>query len=418
MTSDRWAEINRVLDAALGLAEAGQLVFLREACKGDEELRSEVESLLAWHNPAQQFLSQPAFELIAEELAGERPSMLGQQYGPYHILSVLGVGGMGEVYKARDTRLNRTVAIKVLPKHLSERTDLRRRLEREARAIASLDHPHICALYDIGQERGVSFLVLQYLEGETLSQRLENGVLPTEHMMRYAIEITEALTQAHRKGVVHRDLKPSNIILTETGAKLIDFGLAKRQVMPPFSGGITVGHMAAKTESITEEGMLLGTLEYMAPEQLEGSEVDPRTDLFALGVVVYEMATGQRAFQAQSKAGLIAAILTAHPPPITTFQPQMPPELEQVVQKCLKKSPQERWQKASDLALQLKRIARTVPVEENFLDPRVDRLRRRSDSRPDRPALPRIPDRKVSRLGTPTPEVRTVRPHKPQARSV
>ena len=155
----------------------------------------------------------------------------------------------------------------------------------------------------------------------------------------------------------------------------------------------------AKRESITEEGMLLGTLEYLAPEQLEGGEVDPRTDLFALGVVVYEMATGQRAFQAQSKAALIAAILTAHPPPITTFQPQMPPELEQVVQKCLKKSPQERWQKASHLTLELKRIARTVPVEENFLDPRGDWLRRRSDSRPARPALPRNPDRKVSRLG-------------------
>jgi serine/threonine protein kinase len=177
----------------LGVAEAGRSVFLREACKGDEELRSEVESLLACR----------AFQLIAEE----------QQYGPYHILSVLGVGGMGEVYKARDTRLNRSVAIKVLPRHLSERTDLRRRLKREARAIASLDHPHICALYDIGQERGINFLVLQYLEGETLSQRLENRVLPTEHMMRYAIEITDSLNEAHRKGVVHRDLKPSNIMV-------------------------------------------------------------------------------------------------------------------------------------------------------------------------------------------------------------
>jgi len=364
MTSDRWAEINRLYNSAVEVEEKKRSSFIEEACGGDEELRREVESLLAYDQQAQQLLDRPAMQMAAEKLAIEPPSLVGRKLGPYQVQVLLGSGGMGEVYRARDIRLNRIVAIKVLPRHLLERSDLRQRFEREARAIASLDHSHICALYDIGHEGATDFLVMQYLDGETLSQRLRKGLLPTGEVMRYAVEIAGALEQAHRKGVVHRDLKPGNIMLTEAGAKLLDFGLAKRQpvslmappsALSPLARGTTGG--PTETKSLTEEGMILGTLEYMAPEQLEGKEADARTDLFALGVVIYEMATGQKAFQAESKASLIAKILTAQPPPIGTIQPVSPPELDRVVQRCLAKKSEERWQSAAELSSQLREIA-------------------------------------------------------------
>jgi len=237
---NRWEEINRIWDAALELAEAQRPAFLEEACHGDGELRREVESLLSYDRQAQQFIDRPALEVTAEKLAAEPPSLVGRKLGPYQILDILGAGGMGEVYRARDTRLNRMVAIKVLPRHLLERSDLRQRFEREARAIASLDHSHICALYDIGHEGSIDFLVMQYLDGETLARRLRKGPLLTAEVLRYAIEIAGALEQAHRKGVVHRDLKPANIMLTEAGAKLLDFGLAK-QNRPPLPRGTSRG---------------------------------------------------------------------------------------------------------------------------------------------------------------------------------
>ncbi|MSO23788.1 MAG: serine/threonine-protein kinase [Acidobacteria bacterium] len=370
MTSDRWEEINRLYNAAVEVEEKERTPFLEKACGEDGELRREVESLLAYDQQAQQFIDRPALQVTAEKLAGEPPSLIGRKLGPYQIQGVLGAGGMGEVYKAKDTRLNRTVAIKVLPRLLSERADLRQRFEREARAIASLDHPHICALYDVGHEGATDFLVMQYLDGETLSQRLRKGALPTAEVMRYAVEIAGALEQAHRKGVVHRDLKPGNIMLTETGGKLLDFGLAKRTggagalrtLIGAEEGSGTVQNVRGsarptQSESLTEEGMILGTLEYMAPEQLEGKEADARTDIFALGVVIYEMATGRKAFERDSKASLIAKILTFQPPPIGTLQPVSPPELDRVVQRCLAKKPEERWQSAAELTSQLQEIA-------------------------------------------------------------
>jgi serine/threonine protein kinase len=364
MTPDRWEKINRIYDTALEVGEAERAAFVREACQGDEELRGEVESLLAYDQQAQQLIDRSALELTAERLAAEPPSAVGRKLGPYQILGALGAGGMGEVYRARDTRLNRTVAIKVLPRHLSERADLRQRFEREARAIASLDHPHICALYDIGHEGNTVFLVMQYLKGETLSQRLKRGVLTTQEALRYSIEVAGALQTAHRKGVIHRDLKPGNIMLTEAGAKLLDFGLAKRQpVLSPLaqaSSGFSGGQAATESKSLTEAGMILGTLEYMAPEQLEGKEADARTDIFALGVVIYEMATGRKAFEGDSKASLIAKILTFQPPSIKAIQPVSPLELDRVVQKCLAKKPEERWQSATELISELQEIAATV----------------------------------------------------------
>lgn len=274
--------------------------------------------------------------------------------GPYEILSPLGAGGMGEVYRAKDTRLDRTVAIKVLPSHLSSDPERRQRFEREARAVSSLNHPHICTLHDIGHQDGVDFLVMEYLEGETLAERLATGPLPADQGLRYAVEIADALDRAHRQGIIHRDLKPGNIMLTKSGAKLLDFGLAK--LRHPDASSPVLSGLPTEKELFTGEGAILGTLQYMAPEQLEGREVDARTDIFAFGAVVYEMLTGQRAFQASSQASLIAAILQSNPPSISALEPTTTPALDRAIKKCLAKDPEERWQSAQDLASEIRWI--------------------------------------------------------------
>jgi len=278
----------------------------------------------------------------------------GSKLGPYEIIAPVGAGGMGEVYKAKDTRLDRTVAIKVLPSHLADNARLRDRFEREARAVSSLNHPHICTLYDIGSQDGVDFLVLEYLEGETLADRLKRGALPLDQALRTGIEVADALDKAHRQGVVHRDLKPGNIMLTKSGAKLLDFGLAK---LAGAEGGSVESALPTQQKSLTAEGSILGTLQYMAPEQLEGKEADARTDLFAFGAVVYEMLTGKRAFEGKSQASLIAAIMEHDPAPMSELQPMTPPVLDRVIKKCLAKEPDRRWQSAGDLHDELKWIA-------------------------------------------------------------
>jgi Tol biopolymer transport system component/predicted Ser/Thr protein kinase len=275
-------------------------------------------------------------------------------------VSQLGAGGMGEVYRARDTRLERTVAIKVLRPQLAGSPELRRRFEREARAISSLNHPNICTLHDIGHESGVDYLVMEYVEGETLAKRVAKGPLPPEEVLRHAIEIAGALEKAHRQGITHRDLKPGNIMLTKTGAKLLDFGLARLEVVHPLATAATISGPTEEPEAehkLTAEGAIVGTFQYMAPEQLEGKQADARTDIFALGTVIYEMATGKPAFSGKSKASLIAAILDSEPPAISTLQPMAPPALERVVKTCLAKDPDERWQTAHDVKLQLEWIA-------------------------------------------------------------
>jgi eukaryotic-like serine/threonine-protein kinase len=284
----------------------------------------------------------------------------GQRLGPYEILSAIGMGGMGEVYRARDTRLERTVAIKILPDRLADRPDLRERFEREAKTIASLNHPHICVLHDIGHHNGSDYLVMEHLEGDTLAQRLGRGPLPPDQVLLYAIEIADPLDKAHRKGITHRDLKPGNIVLSKTGAKLMDFGLAKlRQGIAPAAAPVSAFPTAQ--DPITVEGTILGTLQYMAPEQVEGKEADARTDIFALGAVVYEMATGKKAFQGKSQASVIGKILETDPPPISSIQPMTPPALDRVVKKCLRKDPDERWQSARDVTDELKWITRGPP---------------------------------------------------------
>ncbi|MGA7791753.1 MAG: protein kinase [Candidatus Acidiferrales bacterium] len=285
------------------------------------------------------------------------PLPAGTKLGPHEILAAIGSGGMGEVYKARDTRLDRIVAIKVLPAHLADRSDLSERFEREAKTIASLNHPHICTLYDTGHQDEIDFLVMEYLEGETLAQRLQKGPLPIQQVLQYATEIADALDKAHRKGITHRDLKPGNIMLTKSGTKLLDFGLAKlKQEVAP---AIPDSQLPTLKSAVTAEGTILGTLQYMAPEQVEGkqNEIDARTDIFAFGAVVYEMATGRKAFEGKSSASVMAAIMISNPPPMSSLQPVTPLALDRIVKKCLAKDPEERWQSARDVTDELKWIA-------------------------------------------------------------
>src|SRR3989338_562095 len=312
----------------------------------------------------------------------------GTLLGPHEIISLIGQGGMGEVYKARDTRLDRIVAIKTLPAHLAERPDLRERFKREASTLANLKHAHICVLYDIGHQEiaaedfdgsagfpstplgagqpaprvpaiagalprgtvGIDYLVMEYLEGETLSERLKKGALPLDQVWRYATELADALDKAHRAHFTHRDIKPANIMLTKEGSKLLDFGLAKLK-QEGAKATIPESEVPTAPGALTQHGTILGTLQYMAPEQVEGKtdELDGRTDVFAFGAVVYEMATGKKAFEGKTQASVIAKVLEHDPPPISSLKPMTPPALDRIVKQCLAKDPDDRWQTAADL---------------------------------------------------------------------
>ncbi len=289
----------------------------------------------------------------------------GTRFGPYEIQSQLGAGGMGEVYRARDTRLDRTVAIKVLASHLSSSPELKQRMEREARSISALNHPNICHLYDIGSEHQTEYLVMEFLEGETLADRLRKGALRPSEVLKIGIGVAEALSVAHQHGIIHRDLKPGNIMLTKAGAKLMDFGLAKSAAgAGPASGSAAPLLSAVRTMTdvtpvspLTTAGTVIGTIQYMSPEQIEGKEADARSDLFALGAVLYEMLTGARPFQGKSQISVASAILEQNPAPISSVQPLTPAALEYVIHTCLAKNPDERFQNAHDVELQLRWIA-------------------------------------------------------------
>jgi Tol biopolymer transport system component len=279
----------------------------------------------------------------------------GTTLGPYQILAPLGAGGMGEVYRAHDSRLGRDVAIKVLSPHLATAPEVRARFEREARTISQLNHPHICTLHDIGREGETDYLVMELLEGETLAHRLGKGALPVAEVLTLGAQIADALDRAHRAGVVHRDLKPGNVMLTKSGAKLMDFGLARAHGLAPVAGALTESPTVSRP--LTAEGTIVGTFQYMAPEQLEGREAEARSDVWALGCMLYEMTTGQRAFEGKSQASLIGAIMNSTPPPISSVSPLTPPALERLVRACMEKDPDERVQTAHDVRLQLRWIA-------------------------------------------------------------
>jgi Tol biopolymer transport system component/tRNA A-37 threonylcarbamoyl transferase component Bud32 len=346
VTSDRWARLEQLYHEALERAPENRAAFLAEACKSDSGLRREVESLLAQSvedldRPAWFHAPQPDGS-VASDVSNLQP---GASLGPYRILACIGAGGMGEVYTACDTRLDRTVAIKVLPKHFRRDAERKQRFDREARIISQFNHPHICTVHDVGEHQGVDYLVMEHLQGATLAERLKKGPLAPSDVLRYAAQIASALSHAHRHGVTHRDLKPANIMLTATGAKLLDFGLAKTSVSDP------------GTADLTERGVIVGTAQYMAPEQLEGRKADTRTDIFAFGAVVYEMATGRKAFEAESRAALVSAIMRADAPRITELNASLPRALDQIVRTCLAKNPDERWQSMHDVFLHLESIA-------------------------------------------------------------
>jgi len=286
----------------------------------------------------------------------------GTRLGPYEITAPIGAGGMGEVWRARDTRLDREVAIKVLPAGLAGNEQLRQRFEREARSISQLNHPHVCTLYDVGAEASdgqgtpLHYLVMELLEGESLADRIAKGPLALHDVLKFGRQIAAALDAAHRQGITHRDLKPGNIMLTRSGAKLLDFGLARTssEASAPLDG---LTNLPTEVKPLTQQGTIIGTFQYMAPEQLEGLEADARTDIFALGAVLYEMATGRRAFQGESKTSLIAAIVTSQPTPISSLVATTPPALDHILRKCLEKDPDDRWQSAHDVASQLQWIS-------------------------------------------------------------
>ncbi|MGZ7042208.1 MAG: serine/threonine-protein kinase, partial [Thermoanaerobaculia bacterium] len=360
MTPERWVDVERLYYAALERNPDERAAFLTGAC-ADEALRHEVESLFAYQAKARDFIETPAAHIrLASALRGlEQPSLagrfVGRVFGCYQLETLIAAGGMGEVYRAVDTRLNRTVAIKTLPEHLSNDPERRERFTREAKIVSSLNHPHICTLYDVGMQDGIQYLVMEHIEGETLRKRLERGALPLARALEYAIQICDALDKAHRRGVIHRDLNPANVMLTSSGVKLLDFGLAG----PRTPAGETNLEIPSehRSEGLTADGTIMGTLPYISPEHVEGTLVDVRSDIFAFGAVAYEMITGIRAFRGESQAALMNAILNGDPQPIVELVPDVPLPLAQTLSRCLAKDPNERWQTANDLLFQLRSIA-------------------------------------------------------------
>jgi serine/threonine protein kinase len=352
---EEWARVKEVFEAALLLAPSERSSFIASACGGDDALRRQIEELIASHEQAKSFLERPP--ALGALLP---PNLEGHQLGPYLLQSRIAAGGMGEVYKGRDTRLDRTVAIKVRPLHLANDPEARERFEREARVVATLNHPHICTLHDAGRQDGIDFLVMEFLEGETLAERLVRGPLPMTLALQLTVQIVSALDRAHRAGIVHRDLKPGNIFLVRGGkssvpptAKLLDFGLAKA------TGPVvaTDGTRTTTTRDLTVPGIIVGTVQYMAPEQIKGKDIDARADLFAFGSVLFEMLSGRKAFEADSNASVMAAILEREPPALSSVQPLVPPALDRLLMTCLAKDPDDRWQTARDLLRELQWVA-------------------------------------------------------------
>jgi len=354
---DRWKKISEIIDAALARPAHDHQAFLATVCEGDDDLRLEVESLLSYHADARGLMASPALDLMAGAIAADSEALIGGQFGPYRIEAHIGSGGMGEVYRATDTRLRRTVALKILPPHLAHDPYLRTRFDEEAQAVAAVRHPHICVLYDIGQEGETGFLVMEHLAGETLAARLARDLLSPAEIFRYALEAADALAAIHESGITHGDLKPSNIMLTAAGVKLLDFGLA---TLHPAMSATRAGAAAP----------VAGTLPYMAPEQVQRLATDHRADVFAFGALLYEMVTGEQAFDGRDRAKLVAAILTDTPAPIPAIAPASVRPLEPLIRRCLAKDPAERWQNARELREELQRLAAAVSGTTTVAPPR------------------------------------------------
>jgi eukaryotic-like serine/threonine-protein kinase len=356
MTPDRWQQISSVYQATLEREATERETFLQEACAGDEELRREVMDLLAHHQEAPRFMEAPALDVAARQLAHNRDSgLVSSQLGPYEILSLLGAGGMGEVYLARDPRLERVVALKILPPEVTLDPERLQRFVREARAASALNHPNIATIHEIGEAEGIHFISMEHIEGETLQARIRQQRLELEEILDIGIQIADALDEAHCKGITHRDIKPSNLMLTPHGqVKVLDFGLAKRIHQ----------EKAPDAESHTTPGLIMGTVDYMSPEQVLGQEVDSRTDLFSLGVVLYDMVTGRLPFSGASPTDTIGKILHLQPEAMNSFIAEVPAELERIVRKCLEKDRKLRYQHASEIETDLKHLKRDINASE------------------------------------------------------
>jgi serine/threonine protein kinase len=374
MEPERWCRVEQLYHSALKVAEDQRATFLKDECQADEELRQEVESLLSYESSAAGFIESPAFDVVARLIAGDKADeqAVGRAIGPtsprFRVLDKLGAGGMGVVYKAEDTKLRRTVALKFLPSELSRDPQSLERFQREAYAASALNHPNICTVYDVDEYQGQPFIAMELLEGQTLEHRIGTQPLPTPELLELSIQISDALDAAHARGIIHRDIKPSNIFVTTRGhAKILDFGLAKQQdseianSSAPTAAGSGPAHVS--NLSITRTGTAMGTAGYMSPEQVRGERLDARTDLFSFGLVLYEMATGQRAFTGNTRPVLHEAILKQMPSSARQINPELPAKLGEIVNRSLEKDREARYQTASEMRSDLENVKRTMEAK-------------------------------------------------------